>query len=180
MVDRNLPRAFEEYAAKALGLTSLRAGIHELHETSGSVSTTICVDCVWTLRVIPFREQRGFITAASSRTGNGLIEWQRAVVRTGGTQVVSDITHDPVLEVLPKFDLLSMPTSDARDGISYELIVTTLAAHSTIQFSNPNTEPWISLETAAIALASRLVANCDNNALLDFVATWKRYSNRPN
>jgi len=179
MTDRNRPRAFEEYSAKALGLADLRAGIHEVRENSGAISTTISVDSIWTLRIIPFRAQRGFITIASSGTGDAEDNWRRAVVRTGGAQIVRDVTDDPVAAILTTVDVLANPTSASKDGISYELIVSTPATHATIQFSNPSTEPWRSLEEAALRMAVQLVENCENEKLLEFVATWRRYCERP-
>lgn len=179
MSDRNRPKAFEEYSAKALGLTDLRAGIHEIRGNSGAISNTICVDSIWTLRVIPFREQRGFITVASSGNANGEVDWRRSVMRTAGTEVVRDVSDDPVAAILPSVDLLAIPTSDTRDGISYELLVDTLATHATIQFSNRSTEPWRSLALAALQLAEELVVNCDSEKLGQFVHTWRRYCERP-
>ena len=179
MGDRNRPRAFEEDSAKALGLTDLRAGFHEVLDNSGTVSTTICVESIWTLRVIPFLDQRGFITVVNSGTGNGEVDMRRAVIRTAGAQVVRDVSDDPVFTILPTVDLLANPISNTRDGISYELIVSTQATHATIQFSNPCTEPWRSLEVAALQFAAHIAEGCDNETLGKFVSTWGRYCERP-
>lgn len=179
MNDRNRPKAFEGYSAEALGLQDLRVGIHEVCEGTGAISTTICVERIWTLRIIPFREQRGFITVASSENVNGIAEWRRAVLRVNGAQIVCDVPFDPVAEVLSNFDLISTPRSDMRDGISYELIVTTSATHATIGFSNPFIEPWRSLEAAALKLALQLFENCESETLSKFLTTWQRYCERP-
>ncbi len=178
MTDHNRPRAFEEYSAKALGLTALRAGFHDVRENSGEISNTIFVDSIWTLRIIPFRQQRGFITVASSGTRNGEADWRRSVMRTAGAQVVRNLSDDPVAAILSTVDLSVNPTSNTLDGISYELIVSTPATHATIRFSNPSTEPWRSLEVASLKLATQLVENCESETPGRFVATWRRYCKR--
>ncbi len=177
-INRNLLHGKE--LANLFGLEDLRAGRHPLKNSPhGEPSGSLWVKYLWTVEIMPSFDENSILCAVKveGEHSTNAQRWIRILYATPNTHQVFEVDEDPLSDGLGNFDLVPEIKHLTLDGISYKLIVESLAVRSVMLFSNPSTGKLRDFESRCYSAAAKLVGTSSNLELKQSVKCWRSYAN---
>jgi hypothetical protein len=164
----------------------LRVGRRKVFNKRRTAKVDFFVSSIWLLYIHPTFSKSavlGVAVAESLESGPtappgalpGVSGWIKAIFAANGALTAQKIDADPLPSLVTTIPLLLPLEGQGRDGIFYRLRMHA-AVSSVIDFDNPGTGPLGPIEQCCWNLAETVARQSGEQALVDFVAEWRRYT----
>ena len=156
----------------------LRVGRRKVFNKRRTARVDFFVSTIWLLYIHPTFSKSavvGVAVAESLEAGPAAPPcWIKAIFAANGAFTARKIDADPLPSMVTNIPLLLPLEGQGRDGIFYRLRMQA-AVNSVIDFDNPGTGPLWPIEQCCWTLAESVARQAGEQALLDYVAEWRRY-----